>query len=66
MYAIEQGVSEDLIYAYMWVNIASGDGAEKSKEFKKLLTEIMSLSDITTAQQMSSKCFRQKYKNCGN
>ncbi|MFL2801195.1 MAG: hypothetical protein ACJ0DD_00310 [Paracoccaceae bacterium] len=50
----------------MWVNCASLNGFEMAEELNKLLTELMTPSQIEEAQRLSRKCVRKNYKGVLN
>ena len=65
MYANGEGVEQDNVYAYMWVNAAVIQGlGESANEFKKELAKKMTASQIEAADSLYIDCKNQSYKNC--
>jgi len=65
MYASGEGVVEDKIYAYMWVNFADIQGLGKSaSEFKSELVKQMTPTQIAAAEKLSLECKNKGYKDC--
>ena len=53
-----------MVYAYMWVNLASLNGFEMAEEINEQLTEIMTPSQIQEAQKLARECVKKNYKGC--
>ena len=53
MYARGEGVPEDNVLAYMWLNLAAAQGGEGAKTAKDILVERMTREQITEAQRLS-------------
>jgi TPR repeat protein len=64
MYAFGKGVVTDNQRAYMWYNLASYNGSERAGENKDNVAKQMTSSDISTAQDMSSRCVGSNYTDC--
>ena len=65
MYENGEGVPQDFIIGYMWLNLAGANGDTTAPKAKDIVAKVMSQADISKAQAMSSACFSQDYKNCG-
>jgi len=64
-YASGEGVVEDMVYAYMWVNFADSQGlGSTTSEYKSKLVKLMTLSQIETAEKLTVECKQKAYKNC--
>ena len=64
MYFKGEGVLTDNRRSYMWFNLASYSGSEKAGENKDKVTKQMTPADISTAQDMSSRCLESGYTDC--
>ena len=60
-----KGVSEDHTLAYMWGHIASHNGSKQGQKMVDLLGIALSPQDIKKAQEMSNRCFKSGYTQCG-
>ena len=58
------GVLENTRKGYMWFNLASYNGNERSSEAKKAIAKKMTPADISKAQEMSSRCLESNYTDC--
>ena len=70
-----KGISEDLVLAYMWLNIAASEKAfelnlssmdisKQATDARDEISKKMTASDITKAQKLSAKCMQSNYKDC--
>ena len=59
------GVPQDNIKAYLWFTVASDSGYVLGAKQKDQVSKKMEAKDISTAQEMASKCIQFDYKNCG-
>ena len=74
MYEKGRGVSRDITKAYMWFNLADYNGdisasgnkirLTKGKSIFNMPFEAMTISDISKAQLMSSRCLESNYTDC--
>lgn len=65
MYANGEGVAEDKVYAYMWVNAADIQGLGKSaSEFKAKLASQMDTAQLDAAETLYNECKEKHYKSC--
>jgi TPR repeat protein len=55
MYAAGKGVPKDIVLAYAWLNLASGNGNSKAKDSLNLIESQLSSSERSEAQRLSSK-----------
>jgi TPR repeat protein len=53
MYADGKGVPKDDVLAYMWANLSSVHGGEKTRELRDLLEKRMSGTQIEEAKRLS-------------
>jgi TPR repeat protein len=61
-YANGEGVPEDDVKAYMWLNLASAQGDEESKRLKAVLTERITREQIAEGQKMSREWLEKREK----
>tara|TARA_B100000780_G_scaffold226222_1_gene165404 strand:+ start:38 stop:685 length:648 start_codon:yes stop_codon:yes gene_type:complete len=59
------GVPQDNIKAYLWFTVAGDSGYAFGAKEKDQVLKKMEAEDISTAQEMASKCIQFDYKNCG-
>ncbi len=59
------GVPQDNIKAYLWFTVAGDSGYAFGAKEKDQVSKKMEAEDISTAQEMASKCIQFNYKNCG-
>ena len=52
MYAKGEGVPEDAVTAYAWLNIAAAQGQSSANELKELVARDMTQSQIAKAQKL--------------
>ena len=64
MYAFGIGVLTDYVRAYMWYNLGAYNGDKLGADNKSTISEIMTSSDISKAQEMSSRCLESGYTDC--
>lgn len=65
MYYSGKGVSQDYIKAYMWMNLAAAIKEDKkTKSNRDTLVNILPAAQIEKAQEYSTRCVEQNYKNC--
>ncbi|MFK5997304.1 MAG: sel1 repeat family protein [Rhodobacterales bacterium] len=65
MYGNGQGVPQDYIMAYMWFNLAGANGIKDAVKNKEMVSKILTRTDLSKAQALSSRCLACSYKNCG-
>ena len=65
MYSKGEGVPEDNVMAYMWLNLAAAQGKESAKTNKGIVQDEMTSADISKAQTLSRECLVKDYKDCG-
>ena len=53
-----------MVYAHMWVNLASLNGFEMVEEISELLIEIMNPSQIQEAKKLARECVKKNYRGC--
>ncbi len=64
LYYLGNGVKENLVYAYMWFDLATLNGFEEAAQLKKLLVEQMTDTQIKYTLNLSKECIKKKYKKC--
>jgi len=68
MYDKGQGVTQDFILAYMWLNIGasslSGEDGEQAATVRDSVAKKMKPGQIERAQEMARKCQASNFKNC--
>ena len=65
MYASGEGVEQDKVYAYMWVQAAAIQGlGDSANEYKNQLANTMTPSQIEAADKLYAACKEKHYKSC--
>jgi TPR repeat protein len=64
MYREGKGIEQDIIYAYMWFNLAGEAGNSAAKGQREILSEKMTTKELRIAQELSQKCLDSNYKKC--
>ena len=64
MYDFGDGVPQNDKTAVKWYTLASYNGNEVARENKDKVTKQMTPADISTAQDMSSRCLDSNYTDC--
>jgi len=64
MYARGLGVIKDDVRAYMWWNISAYNGLKEAADNKIIIAKRMTQNQIAKAQEMSSRCLNNQYKDC--
>ena len=64
MYADGQGVTQDNIYAHMWLSIAASRGDALTTKRRDNVAKKMSASQLAEAQKLARECVRKNYKGC--
>ena len=64
MYDFGDGVPRNDKTAVKWYTLASYNGNEVARENKDKVTKQMTPADISTAQDMSSRCLENNYRDC--
>ena len=64
MYFLGREVDKNIIYAYMWLNIAASNGAKLSEIFRNIALQQMTSFQIEEAQKLARECVRKQYKGC--
>ena len=64
LYAEGQGVTQDNIYAYMWLDIAASQGGRDAREKRDMVAKNMTPSQIEIAHERALECMRKKYEGC--
>jgi TPR repeat protein len=64
MYGRGQGVSQDLIRAHMWFNIAAATGVQEGAANREIAASNMTPQQIADAQRMARECVNSNFKKC--
>ena len=64
MYEKGQGVAFDNLRAYMWYNIALGNGSKISLVRRNDVARFMTKPQIEKAQKLTEKCIKTEYSDC--
>ena len=64
IYARGKGDLTDYERAYMWSNLSANNGKTSGDKIKHLLGSIMTASQISKAEEMSSRCLKSDYTDC--
>ena len=63
-YQYGDGVPQDFYLAYMWSNLAVGQGFHSAMSIRDEVANIMTSWELAEAQEMSRRCLAQNYKGC--
>ena len=66
MYADGEGVPEDLVYAYMWLNLSAAQGDETAQTNKDVVEQRMTREQIAEAQRLSREWIETHPERGGN
>ncbi len=58
MYATGEGVPEDNVLAYAWMNLAGAQGVDEAQEAKDRLSRDMTREQVARAQELSVELLR--------
>ena len=50
--------------AYMWSNLSANNQKTSGQKMKRLLSNVMTASQVSNAEKMSSRCFNSGYTDC--
>ena len=64
MYASGQGVPQDDVTGYMWINLGAANGATGAAEARDALGKQLSPADLTEAQRRARVCLASNYQDC--
>jgi TPR repeat protein len=64
MYATGEGVLTDYVRAYMWYDLGAYNSYRLGAEKKAKIAKKMTSTDISKAQDMSSRCLASNYTDC--
>jgi len=59
-----EGVLTDYKVAYMWFNLGAYNGNKLGSKYKEAIVKKMTSAQIDKAQEMSSRCLQNEYKDC--
>ena len=60
MYAKGQGVPEDPVRAYRWLNLAAAGGFEPARKIRDLVKKLMTPQQIAEAQRMAREWYQKR------
>ena len=64
VYVLSTGVRKDNSYAYMWLILAAANGNAEAEEMRDLISQKMTPTEISTANDRARECVLKKYKGC--
>ena len=65
MYDKGEGVKEDKVYAYMWMNLAMNQGlGSTASDHKDEVAKQMTSAQIEEAEKLSIECKKKSYRDC--
>ena len=64
LYAEGQGVTQDNVYAYMWLDISASQGDRDARENRDMVAKKMTPAQIEIAHERALECVRKKYEGC--
>ena len=64
MYAIGQGVAQDMVHAYMWFDLAAALGNDSARKNRDMADQDLSPAQIAEAKRMATQCKAGDYKGC--
>lgn len=64
MYHMGRGVMEDYILAYMWANIAYGNGLNSAATSRDNAASFLNSDQIAEAQGLARACLASNYRRC--
>ena len=59
MYATGEGIPEDYVKAYAWMNLAAAQGVENAGEVKDRIREMMTRAQVSEGQKLASDLFER-------
>ncbi len=59
-----EGVSQDIVTAYMWINIATANELEMAADVREEISQEMTKEQIAEAEERSQKCLDSNYQDC--
>jgi TPR repeat protein len=64
MYNNGQGVIQDFVRAYIWMNFAASQGPENAVLGRDMVQNNMTPSQVEKARQLAHDCVAKDYKDC--
>ena len=64
MYATGEGVTQDMVRAYMWFDLAAALGNENAKGARDQAAQDLSPAQIAEAQRLATQCQARDYQGC--
>ena len=68
MYALGEGVAEDIPRAYLWLNLATAVSAPDSEwllDLRNSMSELLTPAERVAVQELAARCQASKFKDCG-
>jgi TPR repeat protein len=59
-----KGISRNLTYAHMWLNLSGAQGNYRAIKKRILLQQKLSISELKKARLLAKDCLQKNYKNC--
>ena len=66
MYAIGGSIPEDLVFAYMWLDLSTAQGDEIGQEHRDLIEQLMTSEQIAEAQRLAREWIETHPQDGGN
>ena len=63
-YAYGLGVPENTLRAYIWHSLATANGYERAKEFRDIAAGRLAPEQLSTGQELATKCYESGFKDC--
>ena len=64
MYKLGDGIKQDKINSYVWINMSAAQENKEAIKLRKWYDRRLSKTELISAQEISKRCFDNKYKNC--
>ena len=64
MYAFGRGRPKDYVEAYKWGSLAAANGNERAASLSNMISNIMTPTQVETAQKLAQECVMKNYKGC--
>jgi hypothetical protein len=66
MYELGNGVAQDDVIAYMWLNIGAANGNHLALESRRKIEKRMTREKVADAQRYARVCLTSNYQDCDN
>jgi TPR repeat protein len=58
------GVTQDYVTAYMWLDLAAAQGDKVAEKNRDLIAKEMSVKQLVEAKKLARECLARQYKGC--